>query len=242
MRDEQMATLLRVTRIRLGLRQADVARRCAMTRDAVSRHERGEIGRASLDALRRHASALALRGEFELRGSSGAMPLADDEHAAVADHTKRWLERCGWEVVPEATYSEYGERGRIDLLGRHLTTGTILIVEVKTLVADAQQLLGSLDTKERLALAIARQRGWPTAGPVATLLAVTRTDLNVGRIERLGALFAGFAVRGTAARQWIEAPAGTARLLLWQRPEAVGRAAWRVGRQRVRVPSAGHRG
>ena len=42
--------------------------------------------------------------------------------AAVAG----WLSRYGWTVLPEVTYSVYGERGSIDLVAWHADTRTLL--------------------------------------------------------------------------------------------------------------------
>ena len=43
----------------------------------------------------------------------------------------RLLVAAGWEVVPEATFNEFGERGSIDILAFHPKHGALLVVEVK---------------------------------------------------------------------------------------------------------------
>ena len=233
MDDHRLGALLRVARIRKNKRQSDVARDARLSASAVARNERGQADRATLRTLRQHGQALGIRLELELRGPASDL-LRDDEHAAVVDHLKGQLESLGWEATVEASFSEYGERGRIDLFAYHPGRRALLVVEVKTAIFDAQELLGSLDIKERLAATVARKRGWRPAA-VGVLLAITRTDANERRINRLPRLFGGFATRGTVARAWLANPVGPARMLLFVSSAEAGRARWRNSRQRVRL-------
>ena len=54
----------------------------------------------------------------------------------------------------------YGERGVIDILAWHQKTGSLLVIELKTAVADVNELLGTMDRKQRLAAQVAHERGW----------------------------------------------------------------------------------
>ena len=45
--------------------------------------------------------------------------LVDDRHAVLVAAAGSLLTRAGWEVLPEVTYSRYGERGSIDLVAWH---------------------------------------------------------------------------------------------------------------------------
>lgn len=233
MDDQRLGALLRVARIRSNKRQSDVARDARLSASAIARNERGQAGRATLRTLRQHGQALGIRLELELRGPAPA-PLRDEEHAAVVDHLKGRLESHGWEAMVEASFSEYGERGRIDLFAYHRGRRALLVVEVKTAIFDTQELLGSLDVKERLAATVGRKRGW-RADSMGVLLAITRTDANRRRISRLPRLFAAFATRGTAARSWLADPVGSARMLLFISSTEAGRTRWRNSRQRVRL-------
>lgn len=230
--DQKVGVILRMARIRKNKRQCDVAADAGISAAAVARHERVDLAAVTHRALRQHAHAVGIRLELERRGPASDV-LRDDEHAAVVDHLKRWLESMGWETVVEASYSEYGERGRIDLLAHHAGLRVILVVEVKTAVIDAQGLFGSIDVKERLARTLAAKRGWrPQSAGV--LLAVTRTNTNERKIARLAGLFGAFRLRGAAARAWLNEPSGDARMLLFVSPTEVGRNTWRNSRQRVR--------
>lgn len=233
MQDMRLGALMRVIRIRKNKRQGDIAAQSGISASAIARHERGEFQSTSVRSVRSHGQALGLRIELTVRGPVDAQML-DEEHAAVANHLKRWFESLGWEAIAEQSYSEYGERGRIDLFCWHPGRQVLLVVEIKSEIRDAQELLGSLDAKERLARTIALRRGW-NARSVAVMLAVTETNRNLGRINRFRSLFDGYSLRGTAARRWIAAPGGSARLLLSVKPGEAGRQTWRNGRQRVRV-------
>jgi hypothetical protein len=189
-------------------------------------------------SLRKHADALGLTLEITLRGPTGDL-VKDEEHALLTQWVKRQLEPMGWQIDAEASYSIYGERGRIDLLGWHPDRRIVLIDEQKTDLPDVQDVLGTLDVKERLARPIAREHGWD-ADAVAVLLVITRTNRNARTVQRFDALFSRFALRGAAAVRWLRDPDGERpqHLLLFVPPDAVGRAAWRNGRRRVRLPGA----
>ena len=62
---------------------------------------------------------------------------------------------------PRCRFNIRGERGSIDILAFHRATGSLLVIEVKSVVPDLQAMLSGLDRKSRLAPEIARERGWP---------------------------------------------------------------------------------
>ena len=221
--------MLRMLRLRREWRQQDVAGRAGLSRAAVGRHENGIIG--SVDAVERHASVFGLRLELRLVGRGGQLLwLADEEHAAIVERLARWLSDEGWMVEPEASFSEWGERGRIDLLAHEPRAGTLAIVEVKTALLDLQDLFGRLDVKKRLAGAVARRRGWTVRRRVV-LLAVADTHGNRATVAGHRSSFASFAPR-RLTRSAFEG--SSARVLTWIPARQASRRAWLAGRQRVR--------
>lgn len=231
---DRLPVLLRAVRIRRGLRQSDVAELARLSATTVARHERGRLADARVGRLLQHAAALEIRLELTVRGDT-APHLRDDEHAAVAEALKRRLEGLGWAVLVEPSFNDYGDRGRVDLLCWHGASHVLLVVEVKTVVVDVQELHGRLDVKERVARTLAGGQGWKPHH-IAVMLALTDTDANRGRIDRFSALFARFTVRGNAARIWMAKPSGAARLIVYVPPAAAGRRGWQNGRQRMRPP------
>jgi hypothetical protein len=134
--------------------------------------------------------------------------LLDEAHAEVVDVVVSRLRSAGWETVVEASFAIGGERGAIDVLGWHAATGSVAVVEVKSVIPDVQAMISTLDRKARLAPIVARERGW-TSGPVARFLFVAEARTARRRVSRHAAIFdAAFPVRGREARAWLEQPNG----------------------------------
>ncbi len=237
MRDEVVGRLLRMVRLRKGWTQATVARRARISVASVSRIELGQVGRHRLEIVQRHAAALDLRAEVVVTGRGGETDrLLDQEHAAIVEWLAGLLAGEGWTVVPEASFSVYGERGRIDLLAYHAASRTLLVVEVKTELTDLQALQGAMDVRARLAPRLARERGWDVR-QVATLIALADTGRNRGIVRAHAALFAGFERHGARVRQWLHRPrASRTHLLLYVAAEQARQATWLATRRRVRPP------
>lgn len=232
----QLGRLLRLTRMRKEWRLTDLAARTGLSAATLGRHERGRA--VSMDRLRQHAAAFELRVEFSVSGRSAEVPrLRDDEHAAIASGVAGVFAADGWQVQPEASYNEWGERGRIDLLAHrpHRTDPILAVIEVKTDIGDLQALLGSLNVQQRLAPAVARRLGWGSPRMV-TILAVAATSRNRNLVSSHLPLFATF--RRSALRRHVPALGATDHLLLWVPPSAAERTRWLAGRRRVRRPAS----
>jgi hypothetical protein len=107
--------------------------------------------------------------------------LLDGRHAAVVEEVVRVLRAARWIVATEVTLNEFGERGSIDVFAFHPETRSLLVVEVKTVIADAQDLHSTLDRKVRLAPKLARDRGW-SPSTVCVLLVVVDSRTNRRRV------------------------------------------------------------
>ncbi len=174
-----------------------------------------------------------MRLEVRVVGRAGELVrLTDEERAAIVESLAAWFRVTGFEVEVEASFSEWGERGRIDLLAFDLTTDTLVIVEVKSLLLDLQDLFGSLDVKERLASAVGRRRGWVVRRTV-TVLAVAGTSANRRIARSHASMFAGFARKRLTAAS---VRSGERRLLHWVSAGSARRDGWIAGRQRVARP------
>lgn len=231
MNDVQLGRLLRLRRMRQEKRLADVATRARLGIATVSRGEHGIF--ASLSVARRHAAALDIRLEWHVigRGADVARTL-DEEHAAIVEVLAAWLRAAGLEVVAEASFSVYGERGRVDLLAWDQATRTIYLIEAKTEIGDLQGLLGATDVRERLAPRIASERGWVPVRRVTILaLAATRHNRSVVASHR-----ATFAEWSRATLRPGSHPTRDERQLLWVPAAAASRSTWLAGRRRVMPP------
>jgi len=207
-----------------------------VSQPVVSRIETGRWEALRWTVISRVCAEAGLRLSLEGRWRGGELArLMDAAHAAFQERLKRRLETAGWLASAEVTYSRYGERGSIDLLAFHPPTGTLLVCEVKSSIADVQGLLRPLDAKVRLARSIASELGW-TARGVVPCLAAADTATNRRRVAEHAALFGRFAVRGRAASGWLAQPSGAVSgLLLFLSPPPIrpGNSV-QLGRRRVR--------
>lgn len=224
-----MGRMLRMLRIRRGWRQLDVSTKAGLSAAAIGRHENGLVG--SMRALERHASVFSLRVDVRLAGRSGEVArLADEEHAAIAERIATRLRGLGLAVDVEVSFSEWGERGRFDLLAYDPRAQKLLAIEVKTLLVDLQELFGALDAKQRLATTVAAKRGW-TVQRTLTVLAVASTIANRATVRTHPTLFGRFIPRRLSATL----VGGTDdRSLVWISARDGDRQGWLAGRQRVR--------
>jgi hypothetical protein len=195
--------------------------------------ESGRTDRLRLAAIDAVIGALGARADVRLFWNGPELDrLLDAGHAAVSAVVKRHLERLGWIAKVEVSYSQYGERGRIDLLAWHAASGALLVVEIKTELVDVQELLGTLDAKSRLAPGVARRFGW-RVGPVVPAIVFAESRTTRDRLDRLATLFDRYALRGRAATAWLRQPVGSPGGLLWI-TAAAGPVAGRSNALRVR--------
>lgn len=239
MNDQQVGRLFRLLRVRKGWRQEDASERARISRNVSRKIERGELSTTSLGLLRKYALAFDLRLDLVVGGRGGDLARTiDEEHATIVEQLAAILTRLGWRVEPEASFNHYGDRGRIDLLAYHPATGTLLIIEVKTVLTDLQAMFGSMNVKHRVASVLAKERGWEIR-QVGSLLAIASSSASRQVVRRHATLFGSFASEARVVYRWMEAPGAGARMLLWVDPPRPRRA-WNAGRMRVR-PKAGSR-
>ena len=177
-----------------------------------------------LNTLRQITSALGFGMDVTPRGlGADADRLLDQGHATLMGATAKWLDGLGWKPVAEVSYSEWGERGSIDLLAWHEATATILVIEIKTELVSVEATLRKLDEKVRLAPRIALSRfGW-RATVASRLLVFPDSRSERRRVAAHDAVLDGaFPIRSYAARRWCRSPVGAVAALLFM-PDGDGR-------------------
>jgi transcriptional regulator with XRE-family HTH domain len=237
---------VRAIRHRRGWRQSDLAAAADVSQASVSRFERGQWQGLRWGTICAIAGAAGVSLDLRAQWQGAELDrLLDAHHAALAAWFVAWLQARGWLTAVEATYSRYGERGSIDVLAFHPATATLLVVEIKTVIADVQGLLRPLDVKLRLSRHVAAGFGWRPRWVVPCLV-VAATRTNRRRVEAHAALFGRLDVRHHPARRWLAAPSGPlpSGLLLFKAVTGMQRKnAGHAGRQRVRpatrLPSVG---
>src|SRR3954469_23861250 len=96
--------------------------------------------------IRRHLRQIDVRVRWH---GADLDRLLDEGHARLTDHVVQRLRAAAWDCLVEATFSIDGERGSIDILATHESSGHVLVVEVKTVVPDMQAMLAAIDRKTR---------------------------------------------------------------------------------------------
>src|SRR5712671_327901 len=226
----------RALRLRKDMRQEDVGRIAKLSRALISRIDRGRIENIQLGQLERAAAALGATVDLRLRWNGEQLDrLLDEAHAHLVELVVSALREAAWEVSVEVSFAVWGERGSIDVLAFHASTGIVLVVEVKSVVPDSQQMLHALDRKTRLAAELATVRGWKCRG-VARLLVVGDSATSRRRIARLSTTYAtAFPFRGREVRRWLDDPRAPMSGLLFVAYAPRGSATTsRPGQQRVR--------
>jgi transcriptional regulator with XRE-family HTH domain len=213
--DLRFGILVRGARIRRDWRQVDLAQSVGVSDATISRVERGHLDAVALGTIRAIARALDIRVELLARSRSADLDrLVSAKHAALAESVLKWLVGFdGWTVRPEVSFSRYGERGVIDLLGWHPGRRALLVVELKTAIVDVGELIGTLDRKLRNGAEVGRGLGWEPAA-VSSVLVVAEGSTNRRRIGAHVATFrSAMPERVAALRRWLKEPSGSVRAL-----------------------------
>lgn len=246
MDDVRIGSALRVIRIRQRLRQSDVARRAGIRRETVSRLERGGLGRVSVATFRAVARALGVTADIGVRWRGAELDrVIGAAHAELHEALARFLSRKPeWEWRSEVSFAVYGERGVIDILAWHAATRSLLIIELKTELADPQLLVATMDRRVRLARRIVGRFGWDPA-TVSAWVVLSEGSTNRRCVERHRHLLRGaFPADGHAVRRWLAAPSGQlSALSFWSsvRSGSVRRSAGQTRRVRVTRPAGPRR-
>jgi transcriptional regulator with XRE-family HTH domain len=208
MNDVMVGRSIRILRLRLGWRQRDLARKADVSQALISLLERGHLDHVALRKVRAVLDALDASASLDVRWRGGILDrLLDERHATLVGTVASLLTGWGWEVVPEVSYSVFGERGSIDLIAWHAASRTLLIIEAKTDLVSVEATLRKLDEKVRLGPKIVAERfGWRPA-LVGRLLVLPADRTQRRHVERHAAVLdRALPVRGHAVRTWLRGP------------------------------------
>jgi hypothetical protein len=164
-------------------------------------------------------------------------------HARLHEAMARWLEDVGgWVQVPEVSFAIRGDRGVIDVLVWHPQTRSLLIIELKTRIADINDLMSTMDIRRRVARQVAAEHGWdPRSIGLWVVVTPGRTNRRA-LAERATVLRAKFPADGRSMAGWLARPSGEIAALSFMpqvRPGDLGRDATTPLRVRRRRPSVG---
>lgn len=145
--------------------------------------------------------------------------LLNARHSELHESAARYLaaRHPTWELFPELSFSVWGERGVIDILVWHPGHRALLVIELKTDIADVNELVGAVDRKRRLARVVAAERGWdPRTVSVWVIVADGRT--NRRRVTAHAAMLRNaFPADGRRMSGWLVKPSrAVAALSYWR--------------------------
>jgi len=239
MDDIRVGMALRSLRLRAGLRQIDVARAAGVSQSLVSAVECGRLATVPVRTLRRIFAAVGagFDGQVIWRGP-GIDRLLDARHASLVEASVVQLRSRGWDAQVEVTYSIYGERGSIDVLGGRFDSRAVVVEEIKTDLVRVDDTVRKLDEKERLVgRQIARDRFSWQPDLVGRILILPDTDRARRQVKANAVVLeTAFPHRGSAVRRWLRAPEGPLSGILFIADTSPGgRTARGIGVQRVRI-------
>lgn len=206
--DQRLGVLLRAIRRRTPISQAGLARLAEVPRQDVIAVEAGRAQEVELGRLRRMYSALdgRLRTTAWWHGAA-ADRLLDERHAGLGERGVALYGRRGWLSALEVTFSEWGERGSIDLLAGHPATRAAAVNEIKGTIGSLEELNRSLDVKVRLASGLVEERfGWRPSS-VSRVLIVPNDSTTRRIVQRhASTMRILYPLRGREFRAWLRRP------------------------------------
>jgi transcriptional regulator with XRE-family HTH domain len=200
---------VRALRKRRRWRQQDLANRLGCSRELISRIENNRLDNIPAGKLHRCVEELGGYLRVDVIWQGERLPrLMDARHAALQNRFVQVLEAAGWKVRVEVSFNHYGDRGRIDVLAWHAATGELAVVEIKPSLGDAQDTLGRLDVKARVARVLTGELGW-TARCVIPALVLAEGTTQHRHVSEHDALFRRYSLRGRGALAWLRHPDGS---------------------------------
>jgi hypothetical protein len=164
MDDAKFGAACRAVRVPKHLIQAAVAEAAGVRRSIGGRPPGGwrAGGHVTRDGAQGASCSRDVDGHHTALARVGPGPDHQPRPAVIQESVLRRLAAVpGWIGVPEVSFSICGERGAIDILGGTRPPRTLLIVELKTLLVDPDELVRTMDQRVRLGKRFARDRGWP---------------------------------------------------------------------------------
>lgn len=208
---------VRFLRHQRGWRQQDLGVQAELSREMISRIERGKLTGVTLDSLDKVVDALGASVHIQIRWHGEQLDrLMDAAHAGIQQSVAELLLAFGWIVRVEVSFNDYGDRGRVDILAFHPVLRILLVIEIKSAFGDLQETLGRLDVKCRVGRKLARELEWGDMAAVIPVLVIGESRTARRTMTQHAALFQRYRVRGRSAIAWLRTPsAPTPAGLLW---------------------------
>jgi hypothetical protein len=198
--------------MRAGLTQREVVS-AGRSLHFVRHLEAGDAGQLRLDDIRDHFARFDARVRVSVWWNGAAIDrLLDQRHAGLVDLSIVVLRRFDWDTQTEITFSDYGERGSLDLFAAKPAVAAVLVGEVKSDWGSMEETLRRLDVKARLApkLAVATFGFKPAVVGRVLILPEESTARRVAA-KYAATLDAALPDRNRRIGAWLRSPAGPLR-------------------------------
>ena len=179
------------------------------SRYAAQEIEAGRSGQLRLDLVRSHFAGLGAKAQFSIWWNGAALDrLLDEDHAGVVETTSRILLGYAFRVKTEYSFSDYGDRGSIDIFAGRDDIQAVFVGEAKSEWGSIEETLRRQDVKVRLAPKLAKAAfGW-RPNFIASVL-IFPDDRTSRRIAlRYSATLSGYPARAREIRAWLRQPTG----------------------------------
>lgn len=211
MDDQRIGAALRAIRIRKRLRQSDVSAAAGIPRHVAILIEAGRLSEVRFGDIRLYAAALGARFNGSVLWQGADLDrMMNRGHARLHEAMSQWLlDIGGWHPEPEVSFSFGGDRGIIDVVAWHAASSSLLVIELKTRLADINGLMATMDIRRRVAPRIALEHGWrPAHVGQWVVVAPARTNARI-LAEHATVLRAKFPDDGRVMRRWLAHPSGS---------------------------------
>jgi hypothetical protein len=133
--------------------------------------------------------------------------LLDERHAALVERAAALFTKRGWLTPAEVTFSEYGERGSIDLFAVQSRLRVVAVCEIKSAVGSLEETNRMLDIKERLAPKLAFQRfGWRPTHVGRLLILPDESTVRRTVARHAATMDTLYPARSREVRAWLREP------------------------------------
>ena len=183
---------------RLGLSLEEVAAAAGITASYLARIERGRVN-PTIDAVESVSQALGIQIFLDIRAPVFlATPGKSDlVHARCSAYVDRRLRAAGRLTAREVRIVDGRYRGWIDLLAFDPSTGSLMIIEIKTRLDDIGAIERQLDWYERAAGDIASDRGWAVRSTRSVVLLLASQEVERVLHSNRETLRISFPLRGS---------------------------------------------
>lgn len=198
------ASISRKVRLELRLTQGEVADAAHVSRGYVAAIEAGTAN-PTLDVVERIGTVLGLEADLVLHPPTLVEPSSqlDLVHARGIAYVERRLRAAGWQTAHEDEIVQARSHGWIDIIAFHPTSGSLLVIEIKTRLIDLGAVERQVGWYARAASDVARRKGWRPRRIVTWLLVLASDEVDRVIAANSQLLGAAFPTRARAMLEWL---------------------------------------